>query len=852
MTVITDSGKKYAPVNTRAPLKIKMERYRIEKLIGKGGMGEIYKAYDPRLNRYVALKFLWHENPENIKRFMREAQTQAKVKHENICKVYEVGEVEGRSYIAMQYIDGTPLNQKALEMTIEQKLNVIKIAAEAVHEAHRMGLIHRDLKPSNIMIEEQKDGELKPYILDFGVARELEAPNMTTTGMVMGTPHYMAPEQARGDYHKLDRRTDIYALGVTLYEILSGAFPFPGETSVDIIMKIVSEDPPRLNQIEPTVPRDLNTIVMKCLEKEPHRRYDSARALSDDLRRFLDDDPISAKRMGLFYRTLKRIRKHKTLSTVIFAALLIILILAGFGLNVYMKSRERAELSRRFGQDVEEFESIMRFGHMRPLHNTMEEKNIVKTKIKDIIKETNLLGSVAEGPAYYVLGRGFLTLGDLEKAHTYLEKAWRSDYRQAEVAYTLGLVLGQIYQGQLEELGGIKEEKLYNQRKREITLNYRFPALRYLELSQGVKLDTPLYIEGLIAFYDERFPKALKYARNAYSQAPWLYEAHRLEGDIYLKLAKNNWYRGEDAEALLYYEQAENAYQQAVSIARSDALSYGGLAAARAGMLTVNVNSGKSPDPVLGEMQDAWNNAIKADPDFTALNIPMANANLVLGEYQMVTGVDPSDSLDRAAVFLQKAERAGDSGIEFKVSKARYFFLTGWFLLLQDESPQDAFNRSKELLNDVLKKRTALTEALMLRVKMELLLGKWEMVKGLSPSKQVKKALEFLEIVQKSSPGHIGGLIKTAESYLLEAVWAAASKSDMSKSTANCAAYLDRILERAPGEAEALAIKGILTFLNAGNRRMKAEARRMISHAFEMNASLRLRYNPYIMNRNIF
>ena len=193
-----------------------------------------------------------------------------------------------------------------------------------------------------------------------------------------------------------------------------------------------------------------------------------------------------------------------------------------------------------------------------------------------------------------------------------------------------------------------------------------------------------------------------------------------------------------------------------------------------------------------------------------------------------------------------------DSGIEFKVSKARYFFLTGWFLLLQDESPQDAFNRSKELLNDVLKKRTALTEALMLRVKMELLLGKWEMVKGLSPSKQVKKALEFLEIVQKSSPGHIGGLIKTAESYLLEAVWAAASKSDMSKSTANCAAYLDRILERAPGEAEALAIKGILTFLNAGNRRMKAEARRMISHAFEMNTSLRLRYNPYIMNRNIF
>lgn len=859
VTVITDSREKPPPESTRSPLKIKMERYRIEKLIGKGGMGEIYKAYDPRLNRYVALKFLWHENPINVKRFIREAQTQAKVKHENICKVYEVGEIEGRSYIAMQYIDGTPLDKKARDMNVEQKVNVVKIAAEAVHEAHRMGLIHRDLKPANIMIEEQKDGELKPFVLDFGVARELEAPNMTTTGMVMGTPTYMAPEQARGDYHKLDRRTDIYALGVSLYEILSGQYPFPGETPVEIIMKIVSEEPPRLNRIEPTVPQDLNTIVMKCLEKEPPRRYDSSRALAEDLRRFLDDDPILAKNTGLLYRTAKKIRKHKTLSSVIFIALLIILFLAGFGLNVYMESRERAELSRRFGRNIQEFESIMRFGHMRPLHNTTEEKNIVKTKIKEMIKETNQLGNVAEGPAHYVLGRGFLSLGDLEKAHIYLEKAWRNDYREAEVAYTLGLVLGQIYQEQLEELGGIKERKLYNQRKREINLKYRFPALRYLELSQKVTLVTPLYIEGLIAFYEERYRKALKYARMAYTKAPWLYEAHRLEGDIYLKLAKSKWIRGVAMEALVQYERAENAYQRAVSIARSDALSYGGLAAARAGMLSVNLNEGKSPDPVMGKMRDAWNNAIKADPDFTALNIPMANAHLVLGEYQMVTGIDPSGSLDRAGEFLHKAERAGDSGIEFNVSKARYFFLRGWFLLFQDESPHDSFNRSKELLSEVLKKRTALTEALMLQVKMELLLGKWGMVKGQSPAKHVKKALEFLVIVQKSSPGHRGGWIKMAETYLMEAVWAAISKSDMSNSMDNCGAYLDRVFEGNPEEAEALAIKGILTFLKADNtrgrargNRLKSDARRMISRAFTMNAPLRLKYNPYIMNRKIF
>lgn len=859
ITIVTDSGQEHMPDKKRLPLQIEMERYRIETLIGKGGMGEIYKAYDPRLNRYVALKFLWHENPANINRFLREAQTQAKVKHENICKVYEVGEVDGRSYIAMQYIDGTPLDQKAREMTTEQKVSVIKKAAEAVHEAHRMGLIHRDLKPSNIMIEQQKDGELKPFILDFGVARELEAPNLTTTGMVMGTPTYMAPEQARGDIDKLDRRTDVYALGVTLYEVLSGKFPFPGETPVDIIMKIVSEEPPRLNRVEPTVPRDLNTIVMKCLEKDPSRRYESARALADDLQRFLDDEPITAKQTGLFYRTAKRIRKHKTLSAVIFTAILIILLLAGIGLKIYLDSKEIAELSLRFGQKIEEFESIMRFGHMRPLHNTGEEKNIVKQRIKEIIKETEHLGSAAEGPAHYVLGRGFLSLGDLEKARIYLEKAWRNNYRDADVAYTLGLVLGQLYQGELEELEGIEEKKLYGQRQRELVKKYRLPALNFLELSQGVNLETPHYVEGLMAFYEDRYNKALKFAKNAYNEAPWLYEAHRLEGDIYLKLAKYRWRRGEVQRSLSYYEQAEKSYNQGVSIARSDALGYGGLAAAKAGMLSCYVEIGKSPVPVMEKMRDAWDRASKADPDYTALYIPLANAYLVMGEYQMLTGTDPTGSLDDAAAFLLQAERTGGTGIEFNVSKARYHFFRGWFLLFQDESPDTEFNKSRVLLDEVLKKRAGLTEALMLKVKMELLLGKWEMGKNRSPSEHVKTALELLVVVDKSSPGHLGGVLKTAETYLLETAWAAMNKTDMSKSMGKCGDCLDMVLTANPEDAEAMAIKGILTFLKADGtadrttkNHLNAEAAQLLSRALQMNISLRLKYNLYIMNRKIF
>jgi serine/threonine-protein kinase len=723
-TIITDVIEKPLDTGKQELPKIKTDRYDIKRLIGKGGMGEIYKAYDPRLKRFVALKFLWHANPENVKRFLREAQAQAKVKHENICKVYEVGEAEGKSYIAMQYIDGKALDKKSPDMTLEQKVKIVKQAAEALHEAHRMGLIHRDIKPGNIIIEQQKNGELKPFILDFGVAREVADPRLTTTGVVMGTPGYMAPEQARGDHHKVDRRTDIYALGVTLYQLLSDKIPFTGDNPIDVIMKVINDEALRLNRVEPAVPQDLNTIVMKCIEKDPSRRYDSARSLAEDLQRYLDDEPILAKQTSRVYRLKKRIRKHKTLSAVILIAMLIILVLAGFGVNVLMESRERAAIAHWSGQKIKEFETIMRFAYMRPLHNTSREKEIVKQKIKEIIEEMNRAGSVAEGPAHYVLGRGFMSLHDIKKARLYLEKAWTDRYREPHVAYALGLVLGRVYQRELEELEGIKDQKLLRERMREIVRNYRLPALKYLKLSQGVSLETPFYIEGLMAFYEDRYNKALKYTRNAYDQAPWLYEAHRLEGDIHAKIARNKRRSGEIEDALIYYEDAEKSYEIAIAVARSDPLSYGGLAVVRAGMLTLHMQKGKPAGKLMEKLQDACNHAVAADPDFPALHIPLANAYLVTGEYHIRSGTDPTEALDRAAVFLEKVEKSGETGIEFMVSKARYHFLMGWLMLIDNQDPRPSFQQTREILDDLLNKRPGLSGALELQEKMEKLLKK--------------------------------------------------------------------------------------------------------------------------------
>ncbi len=265
--------------------------------IGSGGMGEVFKAWDPDLQRHVALKYLRHDDPVLVERLLREARAQARVDHPSVGKVYEVGEDEGRPYIAMEYVDGRPLDIAAAGLSLEHKVLLVKQVAEAVQAAHAAGLIHRDLKPANILVVD-RDGLPHPYVLDFGIARLEEVAGLTMTGQVMGTPGYLSPEQARGEVATLDRRTDVFSLGVILYELLGGARPFDGHSSVEILLHLIEDEPEPLRTRAPGIPRDLETVVMTCLEKDPDRRYPSARALADDLGRFLDGEPVEARPIG--------------------------------------------------------------------------------------------------------------------------------------------------------------------------------------------------------------------------------------------------------------------------------------------------------------------------------------------------------------------------------------------------------------------------------------------------------------------------------------------------------------------------------------------------------------------------
>ena len=301
------------------------ERYEVQLVIGSGGMGKVYKAFDRKLKRNVALKFLRGADADLERRFLQEAQAQARVDHPGVCKVYEVGRIDEEPYIAMQLIDGETLRDAAQHLSVQQKLALLQETAEAVHAAHKLGLVHRDIKPANILIEAASDG-LRAYITDFGLARDTQEPGESVQGALLGTPQYMAPEQARGEHRSIDARTDVYGLGATMYEVLTGKPPFEGGTHLQTLYKMMHEDPLPPRRHLASLPPEVEGIVLKCLEKDPQRRYESARALANDIGAALRGEPVTARPPGAAGRIWRKVRRNKALAAALTALALVLLL----------------------------------------------------------------------------------------------------------------------------------------------------------------------------------------------------------------------------------------------------------------------------------------------------------------------------------------------------------------------------------------------------------------------------------------------------------------------------------------------------------------------------------------------
>jgi tetratricopeptide (TPR) repeat protein len=330
-------------------------------------MGVVYQARHLALKRLVALKMILagaHAGPGERARFRAEAEALARLQHPNLVQIFEVGEQDGRPYLSLEYVDGGSLARKleGSPLPALQAAALVETLARAVHYAHERGIVHRDLKPGNILLAsggpkppdnvEPSRGSCPPLadcipkVSDFGLAKHLGAETgQTASGQILGTPSYMAPEQAGGKNQQTGPAADTYALGAILYEVLTGRPPFQGETPLETVRQVLTEEPIPPSRLQPGVPRDLETVCLKCLEKDPRRRYATALGLADDLRRFLRDEPIVARPAGAAYRFGKFARRNKVLvggAAAVFLALVAGIIGTSAGLWQAQRERDRA------------------------------------------------------------------------------------------------------------------------------------------------------------------------------------------------------------------------------------------------------------------------------------------------------------------------------------------------------------------------------------------------------------------------------------------------------------------------------------------------------------------------------
>jgi eukaryotic-like serine/threonine-protein kinase len=412
-------------------------RYRIEREIGRGGMGIVYEATHVMLEKRIALKVLpvrSTTNSSNLERFFREARTAASLHHTNIVPVFDVGQIEGTPYYAMQYIEGRGLNEILQVLQKARAENGFRDSsggitagvpnwgeeyfrwvagigiqsADGLAYAHVRKVVHLDIKPSNLLLD--KEGVV--WIADFGLARRIEEPDMTYSGTLVGTPRYMSPEQAQSATRPVDHRSDIYSLGATLYELLAARPVFEGKTPLDVISQILTREPVALRRLNPEIPSDLATIVMKAMAKAREDRYQSARELADDLERWLRLEPIRARPIGLVGRTIRWCRRNPRLAAVTAIAAAIILALSGIYYASLMK--ENADTRRALNRETNALNrtNVARRQAERAERHAMDAADLAR-KSQKLAESESSAADLQRKEALYQSYRGNLLAADL-------------------------------------------------------------------------------------------------------------------------------------------------------------------------------------------------------------------------------------------------------------------------------------------------------------------------------------------------------------------------------------------------------------------------------------------------------
>lgn len=673
--------------------------------LGEGAMGRVLRAYDEELRREVALKILRQDDPAAVERFLREARAQARVAHPNVARIHDVGYRDGRPCIVMQLVGGRPLDEALRGRTLETRIRTVRTVAEAVHAAHEAGLVHRDLKPSNILVEEgsgEGAGEPVPYVVDFGIARRMEpsadAPGLTVTGEALGTPGYMSPEQARGDLEALDRRSDVFGLGVVLYELLAGVHPFADDSQVGALVRVLQEEPPPLERVSPDLPVDLRAVVERCLEKDPNRRYPSARALAEDLGRWLRGEPVVARPVGTFGRLWRRVRRHPVAASLIGAALALALVLGLWALATELRAAHRARLAGELGARAKAVEARMRFVHLAPAHDVRADRERVGRLAEDLRRGLEGASSVERGPRALATGRALLALGRREEARDLLETAWDQGYREPAVALTLGRALAEGFRVARQEVVVLGDRAARETRLSEARRRFAVPARELLDRATDGGLDLlpheRSHLAALLAFLEGDLERAADLAAESVAVESWFYEGDLLRAEALLARAVEADGSGERNRARSTLADARSAAGSAGEVARSDSRPHALACRIEVWAMFQDRAEGAKPDAAYRRAHRACEDALSIDPGHLPAHVLLADASWRMGKALAQRGEDPEPALRRAVEAAEAGLALAPDHPELLAHRGNVEWVRGTWASDHGEPWEDHFRRA--------------------------------------------------------------------------------------------------------------------------------------------------------------
>jgi len=765
LSSLLDQQKRIQDLEARGSLPACLERvagvlgrYVLAEPIGSGGAGVVWKAWDAPLRRWVALKEPRLQTGTSRDRFFREAQAMARLSHPHVVSVHDFGEESGRFYLVMELVEGDPLSRLLERDSIDlrRKVELLNKVARAIHHAHEQGIIHRDLKPQNILVS--ASGE--PKVTDFGLAQLVDSDvALTRTAAPLGTPMYMAPEQVDRTRGAIAPTTDVYALGAILYEMLTRRAPHAHETVAEVYAKILTSEPALPSKIVRSIPADLQTIALKALEKDPRRRYSTAEAFAEDLRRHLAGEPIQARPLHPAYRLGRRIRRSPLgFGMGAVAAVALLAAAAVWAGGAAERAAARQALQEIGRESVTTALTFRRVGAADRMRDYLPKLESAYRKVLERSPD------LAEPE--YLMGRMYRALMENEKALQHQERALAKDPAYAPALYERA-VLNSIKYGRERQQAlespqapgpGPAPPELA---RRADPVEHARPDLARLRetivrdcvdlerVTRGTPGDDPrawvtaanvLAARGILAYHRGEFPEAIRTLQEAVKQDPLIEEAWETLGET---IGKRPILGTE--EKLGRSLEVEQLYTRALSIDRGYLPHLRGRARARFFVACYRSDSGKDPIADFAAGEGDLAQALAGSPGDFELWLQRGNLRRTRAWHRVSHGEDPTADLAGAEEDLAVAVRVGKDQPRVWVARAGLRSLMGYCRKVSGADPLADYAAAEEDFTQALRLDPQRANTWRLRGNLRVIRGAYRMNVGRDPLPDFASAAEDLE-----------------------------------------------------------------------------------------------------------